>query len=799
MRGKLAIGMAALMALWLGGAPLAAQDLLPTPSYVYEQRITYSSDLFGTKPETQLAQEKAKADAAETACLTGDAAACTRLGEAFMQGAGRPFNRPVAEQVLRRACNAAEARGCYLLAALLPGTVDKVGMPEALDFAARACRLGSIEGCQLDADNIENRRFEGRGPDDAMAQRRENCARGLTALCIDLGDRLAGSDAAPEQRIEGRALLGGLCDKGNADACRSLAWSLNRFGDGAQDKARAAALLDRYCRAGHEPSCTDAAANVRDSVGASDPRFAEYKDLACSAGDAFACVYLAGVRERGGPEGVQAAITLYDRACPANGYACTRAADLRAYPGLAASCERGEPQACAAQARWLANENGPYANRPRAAQLYGAACEAGVIDACLPAGRLLIDLAPSAQADAAAIERHLARGCAASEGAACRTLADALAEGTVLEQDLPRAAALYADACDTGDTRACQHLADREARDPAIPLTLATDLMPPVLTPEEQAAAARAEAEQRAREEAEERARSCLASVVAWEGRTYADEACINIAASIGGFAVNRVELAPFQALLWRPAKLGRQVVGFREACGGSVVATGWIITAAHCTYDQGYKIEEHDYRIRLGVIEPAAPEGNTYPILRVIRHPDYSPKTFQFDIALVQYDPKRGTRGDFAFGARRIAVDTRSLAERQVRPAAPVFAFGWGRQSLDDPTPSKTLQGVRLELEDPATCTARTAYRDWRKDSVLCAMGANREQACTGDSGGPLVTYEDQRGVPTLIGVVSSGDKCSTTGVPSRYIRIGHPRVQTWLQANLPGFKPGAPANRAR
>lgn len=801
MRGKLAMGMAALLALWFGAAPLAAQELLPTPYYVYERKIMYSSDLFGSKPEPQLAREKAEADGAEAACLGGDPAACTRLGEAFIRGAGRPFNRPVGEQVLRRACNAAEARGCYLLATLLPSTLDRVGLPEALDFAIRACRLGSIEGCQLDADNIANGRFEGLGPEDAMAKRRENCARGLTELCIDLGDRLAGFDAAPEQRIEGRALLGGLCDKDNADACHSLAWSLDRFGDGPRDKARAAALLDRYCRAGHVPSCSTAAANVRDTVGASDPRFAEYKDFACTAGDASACVYLAGVRERGGHEGVPGALALYDRACPANSYACNRAADLRTYPALAASCERGEPQACAAQARWLAEEEGPYANRPRAAQLYAAACDADVINACLRAGRLLIASASGApaQADAAGIEGTLARGCAASVGEACKVLADTLAEGTVLVQDLPRAAALYAEACDAGDTRACELLADRQRRDPAIPLTLATDLAPPVLTPEERAVAARAEAEQRARDEAEELARGCLASVVMWEGGTYADEACIDIAASIGGFTVNKVELAPFQALLWRPATLRRQTIGYRTACGGSVVATGWIITAAHCTYDLGVKIEDHDYRIRLGVIRPDAPEGNTYPIVKVIRHPDYSPTTYQFDIALVQYDPARGTKGDFAFGARRIAVDTRLPTQRPVRARAPVFAFGWGRTSLDDTTPSKILQGVRLELEDPAACTNRTAYRDWRKDSVLCAMGANREQACTGDSGGPLVTYEDQRGVPTLIGVVSSGEKCSTTGVPSRYIRIGHPAVQKWLADNLPGFKGGVPAARAR
>ncbi|MBA4766546.1 MAG: trypsin-like serine protease [Porphyrobacter sp.] len=802
MRAGLAMGMAALLALWLAGVPLRAQEL-ETPPYVYDETIGYSSDFLRDKRDTQIAREKAEANGAEAACLAGDPAGCTRLGEAFMQGAGRPLNRPVAELILRRACNAADAQGCYLLAQLLPGSLGKVGLPEAVEFAIRACRLESIEGCKLDADNIENGRFEALGPADALVYRRENCARGLTALCIDLGERLAGFNGTPEQRAEGRALLGGLCDKGNADACYSLAWSLDRYGDGPQDKAQAAALLDRHCRAGHARSCDTAAANVRDTAGASDPRFTEYRELGCTAGDAFACTQLAGERERAGADGVPAAIALYDRACPANDYACIRADELRAYPALAARCAGGEQQACVEQAGWMTAREGPYIDRPRAGKLYTAACDAGVIEACLPAGRLLIEALASTSApvvaNAATVESYLARGCAAEGGAACKALADALTAGTALAQDLPRAAALYAEACDTGDKGACQLLTDRQTNDPSAPLVLASDLVPPVLTPEEQAAAAQASAEQFAREQAELRARSCRASQVEWEGRTHVDEACINISYSIGGFTVNRVELAPFQALLWRPAKLGQQTIGFRTACGGSVVATGWIITAAHCTYDLGVKIEEHDYRIRLGVIQPEAPEGNAYPIVKVIRHPNYSPKTYQFDIALVQYDPKRGAKGDFAFGARRITVDTRTVAQRPVRAGAPVFAFGWGRQSLDDPTPAKILQGVRLELEDATACTNRTAYRDWRKDSVLCAMGANREQACKGDSGGPLVTYEDQRGRPTLIGVVSSGENCSTTGVPSRYIRIGHKAVQEWLAKNLPGFSPGQVPARAR
>ena len=45
------------------------------------------------------------------------------------------------------------------------------------------------------------------------------------------------------------------------------------------------------------------------------------------------------------------------------------------------------------------------------------------------------------------------------------------------------------------------------------------------------------------------------------------------------------------------------------------------------------------------------------------------------------------------------------------------------------------------------------------------------------------------------LIGVVSGGVKCGTTGVPSRYTRIGHPLVQAWLASHVPGFRSGQTA----
>lgn len=64
-----------------------------------------------------------------------------------------------------------------------------------------------------------------------------------------------------------------------------------------------------------------------------------------------------------------------------------------------------------------------------------------------------------------------------------------------------------------------------------------------------------------------------------------------------------------------------------------------------------------------------------------------------------------------------------------------------------------------------------------------------DRSQACDGDSGGPLITYGDERSIPTVIGVVSAGEKCGSTGVPSRYTRIA--KVRDWIDDVVGGRTP--------
>mgnify|MGYP002788295205 CR=1 FL=1 len=71
------------------------------------------------------------------------------------------------------------------------------------------------------------------------------------------------------------------------------------------------------------------------------------------------------------------------------------------------------------------------------------------------------------------------------------------------------------------------------------------------------------------------------------------------------------------------------------------------------------------------------------------------------------------------------------------------------------------------METVSEDDCTALTKFTGALANAALCAGGKDGEQTCFGDSGGPLVLYSDNGRRPVLIGVVSAGKKCGTTGLP--------------------------------
>jgi hypothetical protein len=196
--------------------------------------------------------------------------------------------------------------------------------------------------------------------------------------------------------------------------------------------------------------------------------------------------------------------------------------------------------------------------------------------------------------------------------------------------------------------------------------------------------------------------------------------------------------------------------------CGGALIATGWVVTAAHCLKENNVK---DGFRVRLGKSDLINGTGQSYDIVKIIHHSPYLPKTGT-DIALIQI--ANNTR-------RHPAIKLYSGSDPAVGRL--VRVYGWGRTTQQGESNAYPfLLKVDLQVMDRKACEPFGKKYGWRvMTDLMCAESPPNtwRKTCRGDSGSPVVDPASKR----LVAVVGGGGpRCAADRDPSFYI---------WLDAD--------------
>jgi secreted trypsin-like serine protease len=228
-------------------------------------------------------------------------------------------------------------------------------------------------------------------------------------------------------------------------------------------------------------------------------------------------------------------------------------------------------------------------------------------------------------------------------------------------------------------------------------------------------------------------------------------------ASAVVGGSPTTIEAHPWQALVI--------VASDSRLCGGSIIDSQWIVTAAHCVV--GASPDGLDVHVGTSTLRGRS-AGNRAMVVEIVVHPDWDASAYRNDVALLRLAEP------LAFGSSvapiRVPVSQDPNAWPPVGTAATIS--GWGSTEFEG-DPSNQLRAAQIQIlgsPDRGDCGSYGSSFDGVVE-ICAGVPTGGIDACQGDSGSPLVV--DVEGTPVLAGVTSVGFECGRVDYPGIFTRL--------------------------
>ncbi|XP_043961318.1 elastase-1-like [Gambusia affinis] len=202
----------------------------------------------------------------------------------------------------------------------------------------------------------------------------------------------------------------------------------------------------------------------------------------------------------------------------------------------------------------------------------------------------------------------------------------------------------------------------------------------------------------------------------------------------------------------------------FSHICGGSIVHSFYIMTAAHCILSS----DVSQYRVVAGEYSLFEYEGSEQftSVEEIIVHPDWNGDLANGnDIALLKL-------ANHIYDNGYVEIANLPYPEQTLPHGFTCYITGWGLMDYTGSVPDK-LQVAPLDVVEHAVCSQPEWWGSIALKTMVCAGGDGVISGCQGDSGGPLNCLTD--GVWRVHGVVSYGPAgmCNQSFKPTVFTRV--------------------------